>query len=140
MGTRAYIGIKEANGTVTAIYNSCDGGLNNLGHILRKHFKTEEQVRELLAFGDISSVQTIQTYNELKETFPSVHNASEWSGLSSVPNIKIHKMPTKEKSETFNTISDCMGAMICYSYLFIPTENKWYYLKNGISNIKPLKA
>lgn len=48
MSTRAYIGIKNENGTVTAIYNHSDGGLENLGHLLRKYFKTEEQVRELM--------------------------------------------------------------------------------------------
>ena len=34
MSTRAYIGIKNKNGTVTAIYNHSDGYLENLGHLL----------------------------------------------------------------------------------------------------------
>ena len=57
MSTRAYIGIKNTDGTVSAIYNHSDGGLENLGHLLRKYFKTEDQVRELIDTGFISSIQ-----------------------------------------------------------------------------------
>lgn len=34
MSTRAYIGIKNENGTVTAIYNHSDECVENLGHLL----------------------------------------------------------------------------------------------------------
>ena len=56
MSTRAYIGIKNDDGPVSAIYNQSDGGLENLGQVLKTHFKTEESVRELISIGHISSL------------------------------------------------------------------------------------
>ena len=50
MSTRAYIGIKNKNGTVTAIYNHSDGYLENLGHLLWKYIKTEERVGHAYLF------------------------------------------------------------------------------------------
>lgn len=137
MSTRAYIGIKNANGTVEAIYNHSDGGLENLGHLLKKYFKTEDQVRELIDTGFISSIQDMETYRECKENFHSF-NDTEWKNLNSVIGIKIHLMPVGENAETFNDIEEVMGCMICYAYLFIPEENKWYYTKGN--GLKPLKA
>lgn len=136
MSTRAYIGIKNSNGTVTAIYNHSDGGLENLGHLLNKYFKTEEQVRELVDIGFISSVQDMETYRYCKENFHSF-NESEWKNLNSVIGIKINLMPVGEKAEEFSSIEDVIGCMICYAYLFVPDENKWYYTKgNGLKLLK----
>lgn len=131
MSTRAYIGIRNENGKVTAIYNQSDGGLQNLGHLLRKYFKTEEQVRELLNIGYISSIQDTK--------FSSFYE-SEWKYLSTVNGLKVHLMPVGEPAEELNDIMDVMkgASMICYAYLFIPEENKWYYTKGR--EIKPLKA
>lgn len=137
MSTRAYIGIKNENGSVTAIYNQCDGGLDNLGHLLRKYFKTEEQVRELLAFGYISSVQDMETYNDCKNSFHSFDD-TEWKDLNTISDLKVHLMPKGEPAEDLNDIEDVMGCMICYAYLFIPEECKWYYTKG--KGLKPLKA
>ncbi len=137
MSTRAYIGIKNENGTVTAIYNQSDGGLDNLGHLLRKYFKTEESVKELLGFGYISSVQDLETYNYCKENFSSFNDA-EWKELNTVSDCKIRLIPVREKAETLNDIEEVMGCMICYAYLFVPSENKWYYTKGN--GLKPLIA
>jgi hypothetical protein len=128
MGTRAYIGVKNNNGTITAAYNQCDGGLDNLGHILRKHFKSEEQVRELVAFGEISSVQDYETYEYCKNKFSSFDD-SEWKDLQNTTDIKVHLMPCSEQPEELNDINEVMGCMINYAYLFDPEENKWYYTK-----------
>lgn len=136
MGTRAYIGIKNSNGTVTAIYNHRDGGLENLGHLLNKYFKTKEQVMELIGIGFISSVQDMETYRYCKENFHSF-NENEWKNLNSVVGIKIHLMPVGEKAEELSSIEEVMGCMIGYAYLFIPNENRWYYTKGN--SLKPLK-
>lgn len=137
MSTRAYIGIKNENGSVTAIFNKCDGGLGYLGHLLRKYFKTEEQVRELLGFGDISSIQNMEQYNYRKNLFPSF-NDTEWKDLNTVSSLKVHLMQNGEPAEELNDIEDVMDYMICYAYLFIPEECKWYYTKG--KGLKPLKA
>jgi len=136
MSTRAYIGIKNENGTVTAIYNHSDGGLENLGHLLRKYFKTEEQVRELIGVGFISSIQDMETYRELKKSCYGFKEA-EWKNLNSVIGIKIHLMPVDENATILNSIEETIGYMIGYAYLFVPEENKWYYTKrNGLRELK----
>lgn len=137
MGTRAYIGIKNKDGKVTAIYNHSNGGLRNLGHILNKYFNTEEKVRELIDFGYISNVEDNATYNDMKRAFKTF-DEKQWKPLNNVPKCKVHLMPVYESAEEFDNINDVMGGMICYAYLFIPDENKWYYTKG--KELKPLKA
>ena len=56
MGTRSTIAIENADGTVTGIYVHWDGYLSNNGRILAENYTTEEQVRELIALGDLSSL------------------------------------------------------------------------------------
>lgn len=136
MSTRAYIGIKNENGTVTVIYNHSDGGLENLGHLLRKYFKTEEQVRELIDTGFISSIQDMETYREFKKSLYGFKD-TEWKNLNSVVGIKIHLMPVGEDATTLNSIEETIGYMIGHAYLFVPEENKWYYTKgNGLRELK----
>jgi hypothetical protein len=57
MGTRSGIGIKNADGTVTAIYCHWDGYPSYNGRILNDHYTDEAKVRELIALGDISSLR-----------------------------------------------------------------------------------
>lgn len=128
MSTRACIGIKNTNGTITAIYNHSDGELKNLGVLLKKYFKTEEQVRELIGIGSISSIQDMETYRYCKKNF-HLFNDAEWKNLNSVIGIKIHLMPVGEDAEILNDIEEIIGYMINYAYLFVPEENKWYYTK-----------
>ena len=56
MATRSHIGILNQNGTVDYIYCHFDGYLEHNGKILNEHYNTEEQVRELIGLGDISSL------------------------------------------------------------------------------------
>jgi hypothetical protein len=56
MGTRSTIAIQNADGTVTGIYCHWDGYLSNNGRILQDHYTDEAKVRELIALGDLSSL------------------------------------------------------------------------------------
>lgn len=56
MGTRSRIGIMNSNGSVTSIYCHWDGYTSHNGRILVHHYNTEEQVRELMALGDLSTL------------------------------------------------------------------------------------
>ena len=56
MGTRSTIAIQNGDGTVTGIYCHWDGYLSHNGRILQENYTTEEQVRELIALGDLSSL------------------------------------------------------------------------------------
>lgn len=56
MSTRAAIGMEMPNGTVKAIYLHNDGYPAYAGAILAGYYKTPEQVWELIALGEISSL------------------------------------------------------------------------------------
>ena len=56
MGTRSRIGIKNQDGTVTSVYCHWDGYLEHNGKILFGIYNTEEKIRELLSYGNISSL------------------------------------------------------------------------------------
>jgi hypothetical protein len=65
MGTRSTIAIANEDGTVTGIYVHWDGYLSNNGRILQENYTTEEQVRELIALGDLSSLgETVGTKHD----------------------------------------------------------------------------
>lgn len=125
MSTRAYIGITNEDGSITAIYNHCDGGIKKLGYLLKKFFDTEVKVRELVRHGYISSI---------KENDEQI-DGMEWRNLWTVPECKVYCMPVDYKAETFLKIEDVKNCMICYFYLFETKENKWYYTK-GITGKK----
>lgn len=57
MGTRSAIGIKNSDGSVTAIYCHWDGYPSYNGRILKDHYGDESKVRELIGLGDISSLK-----------------------------------------------------------------------------------
>lgn len=65
-------------------------------------------------------------------------NDTEWKNLNTVSSLKVHLMQNGEPAEELNDIEDVMDYMICYAYLFIPKECKWYYTKG--KGLKPLKA
>lgn len=56
MGTRSSIGIQNADGSVTAIYCHWDGYPSYNGRVLKDHYADEAKIRELIALGDISSL------------------------------------------------------------------------------------
>lgn len=136
MSTRAYVGIRNSNGTITAIYNHCDGGLQDLGRILCEYFQTEESVRELMEFGKVSSIQDMETVNDLK-SIRNYYEPADWKKLNTVSGCMVHLMsgPKENPIELMN-IEDAIECMIGHAYLFIPEEMKWYYTKGN--GLKPL--
>jgi hypothetical protein len=56
MATRSRIGIINEDGTVTSVYCHWDGYPSHHGRILRDHYDTDTSIRELLSFGDLSSL------------------------------------------------------------------------------------
>ena len=63
MATRSVIAVLEAKGiggaddTIKAIYCHNDGYLSNNGKILDQHYRDEDNINQLLAEGDISSLK-----------------------------------------------------------------------------------
>lgn len=56
MGTRSFIGLLRADGTVRAIYTHWDGYPEHHGPILLGFYNTEEKINALLDLGDLSSL------------------------------------------------------------------------------------
>ncbi len=58
MGTRSTIALEFADGTVEQVYCHWDGYLSNNGQILAKHYMDPFKVKQLLALGGFSSLDT----------------------------------------------------------------------------------
>ena len=56
MATRSTIAKLGKNGIIKAVYCHSDGYLGHVGKVLEEHYKDESKVDELLAHGDISSL------------------------------------------------------------------------------------
>ena len=56
MSTHAFVGIKNADGSVTSIYVHNYGYPEGLGQILSQHYNTQELADQLVALGDCSCV------------------------------------------------------------------------------------
>lgn len=54
MSTRSFIGIKENNGTIKAIYCHHDGYVSYVGAILNRYYADSEKVEKLMEIGDLS--------------------------------------------------------------------------------------
>lgn len=81
MATRSRIGIlNEEKMTVDSIYCHWDGyPKGGVGEVLFEHWRTEERVRRLIRFGEISSLtgETVESYDDVPETPPS-HSLIRW--------------------------------------------------------------
>ena len=58
MGTRSTIALEYADGTVEQVYCHWDGYLEHNGQILAKHYMDPFKVRDLIALGGFSSLDT----------------------------------------------------------------------------------
>lgn len=56
MGTRSFIGKRETNGMIRAIYCHADGFIQGVGASLVEHYATAKRVDALLTLGDLSEL------------------------------------------------------------------------------------
>ena len=56
MATRSRIAIENQDGSVTSVYCHWDGHINSNGVILNDNYNTTDKVNELIALGDLSSL------------------------------------------------------------------------------------
>ncbi len=64
MATRSTIALEYADGTVGQVYCHWDGYLDNNGEILQEHYKDPFKVRELLDYGDMSTLSPVVEHCE----------------------------------------------------------------------------
>jgi hypothetical protein len=82
MSTRSRIAIEKQDGTVDSIYCHFDGYLSNNGEKLQNHYSTKEQLEQLIALGDISSLG-----NDVKETVAYHRDRGEDFNSKTYPNV-----------------------------------------------------
>jgi hypothetical protein len=112
MSTRSNIGIVNPDGTITAIYCHYDGYMKNgVGETLYKSYFTRDRVEDLIALGDIPSLESdiwdIEPYDDYSKDDPD---------------FQYH---FKDKNDfRKNAAFD-----IEYLYLF-DTDDEWYVCRN----------
>ncbi len=121
MSTRAIIALPTSKGFITSwCWN--DGSPNNLGRELRKYFKDEDDVRQLLRLHSFSSIWGPRT---IKEAMSDGDTAVVLSNLRFVLmhpyNGKV--VAGKGKHGYFRTLEEMLGQDLNYVYVF--EDGKW---------------
>jgi hypothetical protein len=109
MSTRSRIAIEKQDGTVTSIYCHFDGYISGNGEILQNHFQDREKVEQLIALGDISSLES-----DIDETIAYARDRGE-------------DLNQKQHNDVEDFFS---GDIEEYGYLFTK-DNKWLVSTGG---------
>ena len=118
MSTRCRIGIKNPDGTITSVYCHFDGYPDGVGKTLITHYTEETKVKELISFGDMSSLE-----KEVSTTLPHSYNR---------PQKDVTVFYGRDRGETNIESRTCPSEAYCslackssgnYAYVF--ENNKW---------------
>jgi hypothetical protein len=122
MGTRSRIAIEKNDGTVTSIYCHWDGYPDHNGRILVENYTDRAKVEELIALGDLSSLN--------EKVKPEVGDHSYDSPQKGVT-IAYHRDRDEEFSQMNhkNANEYLHGDVEEYGYLFTK-DNEWI-VKDG---------
>ncbi len=108
MSTRATIGIKQSNGTITCIYCWYDGYPKYTGHILAKYYDTPEKIETLMKGGHIGTIKPT----------PELCTHMSWHG---------DKTPNNRQAQIYQDIEHYKRRILQinfdYGYLF--EDGKW---------------
>ena len=117
MGTSAAIGIQNEDSTVIGVYCNFDGYLDYVGKLLHENYNTEEKVRKLISYGNISS---------LGMSVGEKHNFDDRS-LNETTYYGRDRGEKNQKPKKFSDLYKFVehyGAS--YSYLF--ADGQWYVI------------
>jgi len=113
MATRSRIGLELKSGQIVSVYCHWDGYPSFNGRVLRTHYNTEEQVRELIDGGDISALRTNAGWqNETLPTVGPLYYASR--GEDCPPRLDNNLAEYLQKGEEFGYIYTQSGDWLCY--------------------------
>lgn len=138
MATRSFIGIRNEDGTITAVYCHWDGYPEYNGKMLVENYNTKAKAQELINLGDLSSIcervkpneDEIHTFdNPLKDvTVASYRDMGEnWENV---------------KPKNFKTLTEyydyAINSWVEYIYLF--ADNEWNLIREetNICKVKDL--
>jgi hypothetical protein len=86
MATRSRIAIENQDGTVISIYCHWDGHIETNGKILNNNYTTKDKVEELIALGNLSSL------DKTLETTTSYHRDNGEYHLIQIPFINVEEL------------------------------------------------
>ena len=118
MGTRARIGLKLEDGSITSVYHHWDGYPEWLGVILKEHYNTREDIAKLIEGGNMSSCYSDTDYDEKNQKFVKCDPKPRYYGGDD-------ERPRLSKNFTQFAFDSKSGEE--YLYLFV--DNEW----NGFS-------
>jgi len=124
MGTRSSIGIENNDGTVDSIYCHWDGYPSHHAPILLKYYDSEEKVREIIKYGDMSSLR--------KAVNPEPRTHHSFNKQQSDVCVYYHRDRGEEWNDTkplhFENITKWQEntAERFGEYLYLFKDNKWY--------------
>ena len=130
MSTRAIIAIPTPKGFITA-WNWNDGGPENLGHELKKYFKSKSQVMELINAHSFNIVCGDELKDELMRLYPKWNTEENYTKLSNGRYIKQEPFGGKVvagsgKYGFFHTLKDMLDQDLNYVYVFNDGEWEMY--------------
>jgi hypothetical protein len=120
MATRNRIAIENQDGSVTSVYCHWDGHIKTNGVILNNNYTTTDKVEELIALGDLSSLdktidRTVAYHRDNKEDF--------------------NQTPFSDVEELFE---DGFGSGVEYVYCFTK-DGIWLVNEYGSNQVQVLK-
>ncbi len=121
MSTRSFIGYVNEKKEFEIVYCHFDGYLSNNGKILLENFKTLEKIKELLSYGDMSSLgKSIGSKCDYHNSPPT--------GVQCIFNNRdegdeLHRM-------YFTKLEELVKEAWGIDYIYIFKNNKWYTLSH----------
>lgn len=113
MATRSRIGLELKDGQIVSVYCHWDGYPAFNGRVLRTHYSTEEQVRELIDGGDISALRTNAGWqNETLPTVGPLYYASR--GEDCPPRLDNNLGEFLQNNEEFGYVFTESEGWLCY--------------------------
>lgn len=139
MSTNSNIAMLEKDGTVTEIYCHWDGYPEYNGYMLLKYYNTPEKVKELLAFGDLSTIGEVILHPAVEKygfDFRINPEAKKEYGEDQLFRISSCVAYHRDRGEPFNqnkydsltTYIKETDLYMQYKYLFDEKSSTWYLI------------
>lgn len=126
MSTRCYIGIKNSDGSVDAIYCHHDGYFSYMGNMLMENYKDEKKVRELIALGDVSSVG--------ERIYPTEGSGHSFENPERGVTVAYHRDRGEDYAVMhcdnigeFWAMSNSEYSDVQHQYLYYPKDSSWMH-------------
>jgi hypothetical protein len=130
MSTNSRIAILNENNSVESVYCHWDGYLSNNGNILFNHYKDEAKVRELIALGQISS---------LEKNVKPIGSSHSFENKETGCTVAYHRDRGEDlRIDKHISLIDWQRHSERREYNYIYIDGKWYYNDGHKKDLKAL--